>query len=166
MSARFDRACGYASRLFITLGAIGLVLMTAIIGWQVFSRYVLHASPAWTEQGALCLMIWYISFATAAGVREGFHIRITILQTLCSPRVRRFIEHFCDVIVGLCGAAMCVWGAQLVHGTWAFIEPAIGIPRGMVYLGLPISGALIVIFSLERIAARVSNRSLEEDVEA
>ena len=45
----------------------GLLLMTGIVAWQVFARYVLNASPAWAEQAALLLMIWYVFFAAAAG---------------------------------------------------------------------------------------------------
>ena len=62
-----------------------LMVMTAIIGWQVFARYVLNASPAWAEQAALLLMIWYVLFAAAAGVREGFHIRIGVFETALAP---------------------------------------------------------------------------------
>jgi TRAP-type C4-dicarboxylate transport system permease small subunit len=55
--------------LLLAIGAAGLLLMTAIVGWQVFGRYVLNSSPSWSEQAALTLMIWYVSFGAAAGVR-------------------------------------------------------------------------------------------------
>ena len=53
----------------VRVAAVGLVLMTLIIGWQVFGRYVLNSSPSWSEQASLALMIWYVSLAAAAGVR-------------------------------------------------------------------------------------------------
>jgi len=55
-----DRIGGAASRGLTLLSAIGLILMTLIVGWQVFGRYVLNQSPDWSEQAALALMIWYI----------------------------------------------------------------------------------------------------------
>ena len=36
------------SRWLIGFGSIGLLAMTAIIGWQVFGRFVLTSSPSWT----------------------------------------------------------------------------------------------------------------------
>ena len=78
------------SRLLIAFGAIGLLAMTAIIGWQVFGRLVLNSSPSWTEQASLILMIWYVMFAAAAGVYEGFHIRIALLEEKLGPRVPKF----------------------------------------------------------------------------
>ena len=64
----------------IRLAAVGLVAMAVIVIWQVFGRFVLDSSPSWTEQAALVLMIWYVMFASAAGVHEGFHIRIALLK--------------------------------------------------------------------------------------
>jgi TRAP-type C4-dicarboxylate transport system permease small subunit len=43
------------SRATLMLAGVGLLAMTGIIGWQVFARYVLNASPAWAEQAALVL---------------------------------------------------------------------------------------------------------------
>jgi hypothetical protein len=70
MLEHLRRANAAASSALIHAGAAGLVLMTAIIGWQVFGRFVLGSSPSWAEQAALILMIWYVFFAAAAGVRE------------------------------------------------------------------------------------------------
>ena len=68
------------SRMLIAFGSLGLLAMTAIISWQVFGRFVLNSSPSWTEQASLVLMIWYVMFAAAAGVHEGFHIRIGLIE--------------------------------------------------------------------------------------
>ncbi len=155
MTGIVHRSCSFAANLFIAIGAFGLVLMTAIIGWQVFGRYVLEDSPDWSEPAALALMIWYVSFAAAAGVREGFHIRITALQDALPSGLRRLLYRFCDVVVGMCGVVMLIWGIELVIGTWQHKVPGLGLSRGMVYLCLPIAGALIAIFALERLSGDV-----------
>ena len=67
------------ARTAIVISAAGLVLMTLIIGWQVFARYVLNASPAWSESSALLLMLYYIMLAAAVGVYENFHLGLKIL---------------------------------------------------------------------------------------
>ena len=46
---------------------------------------------------------------------------------------------------------MLWWGGELVIRTWSHVIPSIGLPRGMAYLGIPIAGALIALFSIERI---------------
>jgi len=144
--------------IFIVIGAVGLLIMTAIVSWQVFGRYVLKQSPDWSEQTALILMIWYVLFAAAAGVREGFHIRIEAFEKALPEKVGLLMRVFASVVVGLCGVAMLIWGTQLVIGTWSHIVPTVGISRGAVYIALPISGALIALFSFEQIMLELTGQ--------
>lgn len=145
------------SDALVWFSAMGLIVMTGIIGWQVFGRYVLGASPNWSEQASLVLMIWYVNLAAAAGVREGFHIRIAALEEAASPQLRRVMRIVNDGVLCACGLAMLVFGTQLVIGTWPFAIPTLGLPRGFAYLGIPIAGALIVMFCLERILEEIGN---------
>jgi len=140
-----------AADVLVKVAAVGLVAMTAIVGWQVFGRYVLNSSPSWSEQAALTLMIWYISLAAAAGVREGFHIRIVALENAVGPKAKRGMRIVSDLIVAGCGVSMLVWGGELVLRTWSHTIPSLGLPRGLAYAGLPIAGALIVLFAIERL---------------
>lgn len=140
-----------AARLLIGVAAVGLIVMVIIIGWQVIGRYVLGASPSWSEQLAQVLMIWFAFLAAAAGIREGFHIRIVAVEEAASPRVRRWIRICASLLVAACGVAMLILGAELVQRTWSHTIPSLGIPRGVAYLALPISGGLIVLFEIERI---------------
>ncbi|HAY08116.1 MAG TPA: TRAP transporter small permease [Hyphomonas sp.] len=154
-----------AADMLVKAGALGLVLMTVIIGWQVFGRYVLNSTPSWSEQAALALMIWYVSLAAAAGVRQGFHIRIVALEEAAAPGLRKVMQVSSNAIVGLCGAAMFVWGGELVLRTWSHSVPSLGIPRGLVYLGLPISGALMALFALEQVLEKFGYRAAPETAE-
>lgn len=149
----FRRLSAAASQLLIGLGATGLVIMTAVVGWQVIGRYILSSSPSWTEQAAQVLMIWFAFLAAAAGVREGFHIRIVALEEAAGPRTRRILQATGSLVVAACGLAMLVLGGELVLRTWSHTVPSLGIPRGLAYLGLPISGALILVFALEKLVA-------------
>jgi len=102
------------SRWLIGFGSIGLLAMTAIIGWQVFGRFVLNSSPSWTEQASLIMMIWYVMFAAAAGVYEGFHIRIALLEEKLGDRARPLLRIVALVIAAI-GAA-CLRRAAVLGG--------------------------------------------------
>jgi TRAP-type C4-dicarboxylate transport system permease small subunit len=127
----------------------------------VFARYVLNESPAWAEQAALLLMIWYVMLAAAAGVREGFHIRIGLLENALQPRGRRLVKTLSNAIVALFGLAMIIWGIDLVLETWEHDIPTLGLPRGVAYLPMPIAGVLIVFFCIEHIIALWRDREVE-----
>ena len=151
MLDRLKRINAAASAVLLHAGAAGLILMTAIIGWQVFGRFVLGSSPSWAEQAALLLMIWYVFFAAAAGVREGFHIRILALQSALPTKEGRFLRLVAHLVVGASGIAMLFWGSELVARTWTHVIPTLGLPRGVAYLSVPLAGVLIVLFTIELI---------------
>lgn len=146
-----QRISRMASTALIAVAAAGLIAMTVIVGWQVLGRYVLGSSPSWTEQAAQVLMIWFAFLAAAAGIREGFHIRIVALEEAASPGVRRWIRRAASLVVAGCGLAMLVLGGELVMRTWSHTIPSLGLSRGLAYLALPISGGLIVLFEIERV---------------
>ena len=61
------------------LAGLLLVLMTIFVGWQVFTRYVLNWSNAWTEPAAVMLMSWFIFLGSAVGIRENYHLGFDVL---------------------------------------------------------------------------------------
>lgn len=139
---------GRLSDWLIRLAAFGLVVMTLVICWQVFGRFVLQSSPSWSEQTALLLMIWYILFAAAAGVREGFHIRIDLIENIASPALARGIKVGAHILVAGAALILLVYGTQLIWLVRDHVIPSLGISRGVAYIPLPISGLLMLIFAL------------------
>ena len=151
----------WISRLTLVFAAAGLVVMTAVIGWQVFARYVLSDSPAWAEAASLALMVWFILLAAAVGVREQFHIGMTAATNAMPPALARLSRAFSLLMVGAFGAAMGVWGGVLVIRTWDIEIATLGISRGFSYLPLPIAGWLIVFFSIEHLIAEARGGKVE-----
>jgi TRAP-type C4-dicarboxylate transport system permease small subunit len=123
--------------------------MTLIITVQVFGRYVLNASPVWAEQAALLILIWCVFIAAAAGIREGFHIRIAAVVDRLPNRLRGPTNLVSNTVVAFFGAAMIVFGVELASATWHHVIPTLGIPRGFAYIPISVSGVLITLFSIE-----------------
>ena len=134
---------------------LGLLIMTAIIAVQVFARYVLNDSPAWAEQAALLLMIWYVFIAAAAGVREGFHIRIAIFADNLPPRVHHLVMVTAHVVVVVFGISMAIFGVELAQATWQHVIPTLGISRGYAYVPIALSGVMITGFAIEQLIAEL-----------
>ncbi|MFK8053843.1 MAG: TRAP transporter small permease [Woeseiaceae bacterium] len=153
MSSKLSNMSGNVSLMAKWFSSIGLLVMTAIIAMQVFARYVLNDSPAWAEQAALLLMIWYVFIAAAAGVREGFHIRIAVFADNLPKKLRRPVLLLAHLVVIVFGIAMAVFGVELANETWQHVIPTLGVPRGFAYVPIAISGVLIAGFAIEQLIA-------------
>lgn len=145
-----NRLCQKLSVFAKYFSGTALVLMTLIITVQVFGRYVLNASPVWAEQAALLILIWCVFIAAAAGIREGFHIRIAAVVDRLPNRLRGPTNLASNTVVAFFGVAMIVFGVELASATWHHVIPTLGIPRGFAYIPISVSGVLITLFSIER----------------
>ncbi len=155
--ARWSRSVSLAC---LWLAGAGLVAMSLIILWQVFARYVLNASPAWSEQLALYLLVWTVLLAAAAGVREQFHIRITAFERSAAPPARRVLRLFAHGLTAAMGGCVAVYGGELVYALWEYPIPTLGLPRGSAFACMPLAGALIVAFSVEHMLAIARDRTV------
>ncbi len=143
--------------VLMAIAAAGLVLMTLIIGWQVFGRYVLNESPAWSESLALILMLYYVLLAAAVGVRQGFHLGMRVVANNLPGSLRKGVAVIALLFVAAFGAMMLVNGMRLVEYTATHLVPTLGISRSVAYWPFAVAGFLMVLFALERIAASLLN---------
>jgi TRAP-type C4-dicarboxylate transport system permease small subunit len=132
--------------------------------WQVFTRYVLNWSNAWTEITAVLLMSWFIFLGAAVGVRENYHLGFDVLLYILPKGSKKVLRTISDVVVIAFAIGMVFYGSQLVGLQWAAKLPALGIPEGVRYLPLVAGGLLIILFSVERIVLRMSGLDVDRDL--
>ncbi len=154
-------ACALLARLSIVLAVIGLIGVICAVQWQVIGRYLLNDTPSWAEPLALQLVLYVTAFGVAIGVRDAAHIGLESLLVILPARIRRAVEYFIHFCIGLFGGLMIKAGWVWMTLKWDDIKPLLGVPVGVDYLALVVSGSLIVLFSLEHIVALAKGARLE-----
>jgi TRAP-type C4-dicarboxylate transport system permease small subunit len=139
----------------------GLFVIVAIVAFQVFGRYVLNSSPTWTENLALVLILYVTLIGAAVGVRDAGHIGMESLLVLVPEAIRGKLEIVIHVLVAIFGAFM-IWNGWILGASVAAYKlPNINLSEGVRYVPLAISGALIVLFSIEHIVALAKGIEVE-----
>jgi TRAP-type C4-dicarboxylate transport system permease small subunit len=150
------------STIALWLAGVGLVTMTAIVAYQVFMRFVINASPAWTEAGSIMIMTWFIFLGAAVGVRENFHMGFDVLLYVLPPAAKPWLRAISDVCVFAFAFAMVFYGGELVVRYWSTRIPVLGLPTSFTYFPIVISGVLMCLFSLERILLRAAGEPIDD----
>lgn len=145
------KAFDYLSLAVVFISANALILLVGFTGWQVWGRYVLNDTPTWTEKAALLLILFVTLPMAAVGLRENFHLGIGYLVDLLPSRMQRWCEILNAFVIAGFGLVMIFGSWPLVKGTWGRDIPLIGLPQGLQYVPLIVSGVLIVAFMLERV---------------
>lgn len=147
----FSNLMAALARTALVAAGAGLIAMTGCVAWLVLGRYVLNDTPTWTEPAVLLLMSWFIILGAAVGVRERDHLGFEIGLHVAPPPLRRAMKIVTDLLVGGFGLAMVVYGWQLAAATWAARTPMLGLSQGWDYAPMVAGGALVALFSVEKL---------------
>ncbi len=136
----------------IWIAGISIVLMSLIIPWGVFARYVLGTGSHWPEPVAVLLMVSFTFLGAAASYRAGAHIAVGMLTDRLPPAMRRQCELLVDALMVVICLFVMVWGMKLVLETMGqTLADLPWLPVGLTYLPLPIGSFMTLVFVLEKI---------------
>ena len=152
MLAVYVRAMDALSRACMLVAASCLIVITLIIPWGVFTRYVLGSGSSWPEPAAVLLMIWFSFTAAAVCYREGLHIGVSILSNILTGWKRTALGWLIELLMGATNLFLLIYGARLVRATWhQVIADFQIISVGVSYLPVPLGGGIVVLFVIERL---------------
>ena len=154
------RFCAATAKLCLMAAVAGLVAIVAAVITQVFGRYVLNDTPTWAEALAMLLVLYVTMLGAAVGVRDAGHIGMESLLVLVPERVRLKIELLIHVLVAAFGALMAWNGAFLVWSVHDYRIPTLGVSEGLNYVPIAVSGALILLFSIEHVIAQLRGKDV------
>jgi len=138
--------------LCVFIGCTALVLISAIIPWAVFTRYVLNSAASWPETMAVLLTIVLTFIGAAAGYRLNLHMSVSYFADKLPQPYRRLLDLVVQLLMALIAAFMIIWGARLVEVTWYnTIAEFPFLSVGVTYLPIPIGGVCLLLFIIERI---------------
>jgi TRAP-type C4-dicarboxylate transport system permease small subunit len=135
----------------VLVAGAALVLISAVIPWAVFTRYVLNSAASWPEPTAILLMIALTFIGGAACYRRRAHMNVSFFVLMLPPRLQRIAEFVAELLVAAMALFMAIYGARLVAVTWYNTIPDFpSLSVGVTYLPIPIGGAVLLLFVFER----------------
>src|SRR5215813_14322623 len=134
------------------LAGVSLVLISAVIPYSVYTRYVLNQAASWPEPMAVLLTIVLTFFGAAACYRRRLHMNVSFFVAMLPPLLRRVADLIAELLVALFALFMVIWGVKLVDATWYNTIadfPALSV--GVTYLPIPLGGAILLLFVIEHV---------------
>ncbi len=141
-------------RVYLTciwIAGLSIAMMSLIIPWGVFARYVLGTGSHWPEPVAVLLMVTFTFIGAAAGYRAGAHIAVGMVTDRMPPGLQYATARLVDLLMVVICLFVMVWGGKLawetMHQTLADLP---WMPVGITYLPLPLGSFLTLVFVLEK----------------
>ncbi len=134
-------------------------LISLVLGFQVFMRYIMQASLGWSEELSRYCFVWLVFMGISFGAREMRHIKIDA-GLFCFPK---FLRKYVVVIGEVLFLIFSIWIAYLSIGLvekQIMIEqlsPAMRIPMWVVYSAPLVGFTLTSIRVVQAIVYTVKN---------
>ena len=125
---------------------LAMVILTC---WQVFTRYILKNPSSWSEEMVSYLFAWMSLFGASIVVGESGHMNIPIVVERMGQKGRMFFAIFAEIVALLfAGVILLYGGIQITNLAMGQMTSALGVPIGIFYVVLPVSGALNIIYTI------------------
>jgi TRAP-type mannitol/chloroaromatic compound transport system permease small subunit len=146
-----DRLSTFVGRAF----AWSIVLLTLLVSWEVFSRYVLNHPHPWALDAQIMLYGILFMMAGAYTLAHQGHVRGDILYGSFSPRTQASIDLVLFILFYLPGVLALTWAG------WTYANESLAIrentfspdplPLYPFKFVIPVAGALLLIQGLVEI---------------
>ncbi len=136
----------------IGLAGVVMLVMTIIIPYGVFMRYVMNAPSSWPEPAGILLMVVFSFVGGAAAYRARAHIAVATLLNALGDKNRARTELAAEIAMAIVALFMIKWGVLLVQATWYnSIAEFPNLSAGVTYIPIPVAGAVTLLFVIERL---------------
>lgn len=135
-------------QLIEALSVLGGAVFVASLIIGVFFRYVLHDALTWTDEVAMFCFTWVVLLGSALLIRESGHVRVELIENYLRPSLVKGLRIFIQILILVTGFYMVWTGWDFVQLTVGQTAPATRYPIWWRNLSLPVSGILIIIFSI------------------
>ena len=126
--------------------------MVCIGTYQIVTRYFFNSPSTVSEELLTYSFTWMALLASAYMFGKRDHMRMGFLADKVTGTARKVLETVIELLVILTvGSIMVYGGFSIMNLTMTQVTASLGIPMGIIYAILPVSGILIVVYGVMNI---------------
>lgn len=147
---------------YFLIGTLFFNVMLVFV--QVIMRYVFHNSLYWSEELARFVFLWFSWIGTSFAVREGAHLKVTMVGDKLGGRAKRTLE-FISLVIWIGFSLFLVYQGGKITAFVASMRqtsPALYIPMSFVYASVPVGSALMTLRLLFELWTFLKGRDSED----
>lgn len=137
-----------------SITAVGLLVLIALVVWEVFLRYVLNAPTTWGNELITYLFAGYILLGGGYTLLHRDHVAMDVIYAQLSPRKKAILDI-------LTAAFVLIYCLVLLQQTWVMTYEAWeadqragtdwGPPLYPVYAAMPVGALLILLQAVAKL---------------
>lgn len=128
---------------------VTLAIMSVLAVIQVFARYVLGDSLAFSGELIRYLFVWNVFLGSTIVVRKNSHAAVELFINMLPGVMRKWAMIAVFAVSAAVFAILIVQGVQLVYRVYPHNSSAMRISMSYAYAAIPFSAVFMMIYTLE-----------------
>lgn len=138
------------------------IFMTVIGTYQIVTRYFFNRPSTVSEELLTYSFTWMALLASAYVFGKRDHMRMGFMADKLTGPARKYLEFAIDLLTFALAAVVMVYGGiSITKLTMIQTTASLRVPMGYIYVIVPITGVLIMLFSVLN-AAEVLHKDFSE----
>ncbi len=142
---QFVRIVDVINKIIGWVLALALGIMTVLIFWQVFARYVVGNSLTFSEEVSRFTMIWMTFLGAAYAIRQGTLIAVDILPDFTKGKLSKAIKIISYLVALIFYFVLIKFGWEMSQSVSFQRAPATGLSMFWPMLATSVGGVLMFI---------------------
>ena len=144
-----------------------LIVMTLVISYGMFERFVIRHGVGWTDELSRYVSIWAIFFGASLGIVRGTHVGVEVFVR-CLPEALQRIAEKLSLLICTIFTGVLTWQAVLYFirlDNSGQVTPAMLVPMSWVFLAVPVGCAFMFVhFFIELVTHGLVKKQEEAEV--
>ena len=132
----------------LAVGIFLFMMMTAVGSYQIITRYFFNRPSTVSEELLTYSFTWMSLLASAYVFGKRDHMRMGFMADKLTGNCRKYLEIIIDLLSFSFAAVVMVYGGcSITKLTMIQTTASLRVPMGYIYVIVPVTGILIMIFS-------------------
>ncbi|HBA96773.1 MAG TPA: TRAP transporter small permease [Lachnospiraceae bacterium] len=139
--------------------AVIFAAMVVIGTYQIVTRFIFRSPSTVSEELLTYSFTWMALLSSAYVFGKRDHMRMGFMADKAGPGGQKVLGILSEILIMILAASVLIYGGVTITNlTMTQSTASLGIPMGVVYTIIPISGVLIVLYSILNLADLITNQ--------
>ena len=144
-----DKIKTVLDKVITVVCVVFFIAMVILTTYQVVTRYVFNSPSSVSEVLTRYLFVWLILLSATYVFGQRDHICITALKNMFTGTSLKIVNIFGECVVIVFSVLILIYGGGSITSiNMVQYDSILKIPTGVIYSIIPVSGVLIVFYSI------------------
>ena len=153
-----DNIKNILDRFLYFSGAVLLVIILIMVTLEIFFRFVIQHSIAWSNEVSTIALVWMVFLSSSYAVSKQANIKIEIFLSWFPKKFQSLIDISTNILLLIFFITFLVIGAQYSAKIFSAKSTALRISQSIFYFPVPIASAFMFIYTFLYLKERLRKK--------